>query len=325
MKKICIFGAGAIGREAYQYLKSGNEIICFIDNNSKIWNTILLDLPVISLAEYKEKYDGVEIVIACAFTWQIEIEKELVSQGIKAYSFFDRNKYIKKVRLVSYCMKKELEDVILYHLFKDEKNIFYIDVGSNDPFAGSVTKLLYDMKSATGINVEPQITMFNRNCLERPKDINLNVGLGRENGIGDIYIQDGCSTFVKQNILSNQIESQRIEIKTLSNICNEYVVDNNISFIKIDVEGFEKEVLLGADLVNFRPKLIMVESTIPNSDIPNFEEWESILFDAGYCYIYQRGVNRYYIENENTDLKNRFADIDEIEDLYDIWFAQIHK
>lgn len=326
MAKLCIFGAGAIGKEAYAGLSKDNEIVCFVDNNQKVQGNNLYNVPIIGLEDWINKNEDVKIIIACGFIYQLEIEKQLIEAGIKNYSFYNRTKYINKTRLVSYCLQSELEDVILYHLFKDEERIFYIDVGSNDPFAGSVTKLLYDMKSAYGINIEPQKDMYNATCLERIRDINLNIGLGKEERIGKMYVQSGCSTLVKENVLSDQIESQEITIRTLANVCKENIKENDkITFLKIDVEGFEKEVLLGADFVAYRPSLVMVESTIPNSAISNYQAWEYILTKNDYKFVYQRGVNRYYVESNNIALTERFKDIDNIEELYDIWYAKIQK
>lgn len=326
MAKLCIFGAGAIGQEAYTCLSKDNEIVCFIDNNQKVQGKYVCDIPIISLEDWNNKNEAIEIIIACGFIYQLEIEKQLIEAGIKNYSFYNRTKYINKKRLVSYCMQSELEDVILYHLFKDEEKIFYIDVGSNDPFAGSVTKLLYDMKSAHGINIEPQKDMYYATCLERIRDINLNIGLGKEERIGTMYVQSGCSTLIKENVLSEQIESQEITIRTLANVCKENIKeDDKITFLKIDVEGFEKEVLLGADFVTYRPSLVMIESTIPNSTISNYQAWEYILTEKDYKFVYQRGVNRYYVESNNIELIERFKDIGNIEEIYDIWYAKIQK
>lgn len=42
--------------------------------------------------------------------------------------------------LLSFSHEKNMEDIILYHVLKPETNIFWIDVGANDPVFDSVTK-----------------------------------------------------------------------------------------------------------------------------------------------------------------------------------------
>ncbi len=69
-------------------------------------------------------------------------------------------------------------------------------------------------------------------------------------------------------------------------------VDTEIDFLKIDVEGGEKNVLLGADYKKYRPRIILIEATIPfraaqdyryNPEaIASCDEWEYILCEAGY-------------------------------------------
>ena len=55
----------------------------------------------------------------------------------------------------------------------------------------------------------------------------------------------------------------------MSNICKKYVPEGKeVDFCKIDVEGNERDVLLGYDFDNYKPKVFCVESTIPLSFKP---------------------------------------------------------
>jgi hypothetical protein len=65
--------------------------------------------------------------------------------------------------------------------------------------------------------------------------------------------------------LNNQIISRKsIPVRTLSQICSQFLECNSIiDFMTIDVEGMEKEVLLGNDWNKFRPKYILLESHLP--------------------------------------------------------------
>ena len=53
--------------------------------------------------------------------------------------------------------------------------------------------------------------------------------------------------------------------------------DCEVHWLKIDVEGLEKEVLKGWDPATLRPWLVVVESTLPNSAQSNHAEWEGLL------------------------------------------------
>lgn len=87
-----------------------------------------------------------------------------------------------------------------------------------------------------------------------------------------------------------------------------------IHFCKIDVEGFERNVLEGVDFTLHRPWVMVMESTFPTTNIPNHEKWEYILLRNNYHFVYSWGINRYYIDSCNeknyTSLKENFSKID---------------
>ena len=80
-----------------------------------------------------------------------------------------------------------------------------------------------------------------------------------------------------------------------------YQVKKKISFLKIDVEGFEEKVLLGADFDKYRPEVIVIESTLPRTDIPCYDQWEYILIRNNYKFAFECGINRYYVAAEKED------------------------
>ena len=86
------------------------------------------------------------------------------------------------------------------------------------------------------------------------------------------------------------------DIETLTSIIAN-VQPQDIHFLKVDVEGFERQVLEGYDF-RVRPWVICMESTKPNTEIPCYEEWEHILIDHGYALKKAHGINRYYVDLE---------------------------
>lgn len=89
--------------------------------------------------------------------------------------------------LVSFA--QHAQDVILVHALKDynPREVFWIDVGSNDPVNISVT-LLFSMLGGHGINIEPQEMYRKRYENLRQRDINLFVGVGENGGGRDDFI-----------------------------------------------------------------------------------------------------------------------------------------
>ena len=75
----------------------------------------------------------------------------------------------------------------------------------------------------------------------------------------------------------------------------------------MDVEGAEADVLRGADFSKARPKIIMVEAIKPFSLAPAWDEWEPMLAKAGYAYVWDDELNRYYVAEEARALTDMLA------------------
>lgn len=320
-----VFGAGRKGQEAMQILREeGNSIVAFMDNDKLKVGGVILGIPVISPEQYISEGHNEKIILGSIYKYQVEMEKQLNQLGITNYEYFDRSKAYRKPRLMSYCAKRELEDVLLYHLLKDDDDIFYIDVGSNDPFGGSVTKLLYDMKNAHGINVEPQPWLCELTENERPRDITICAGAGSKEGKMTLFLQDGGSTFCQNNVIMNNCETIEVDVITLRGLCDKYIEEGMvISFLKVDVEGFERDVLVGMDFEKYRPHIVVMESTVPRTEDFIHEEWEDILTNNAYIHVYTRGVNRYYVAEESlSHYQKALSELDVVEKLYHILKAQ---
>ena len=227
------------------------------------------------------------------------------------------------MRMISYA--QNFEDVMLWRALKDVKEGFYIDVGANDPVVDSVTKWFYE-QNWTGINIEPSRDYYEKISKDRERDINLCLGAGNEQGkltfynFKDTGLSTTDETIAKRHIASGlKVEKEEIEIKTLGKICDEYVNDTIINFLKIDVEGTEKQVIDGMNFDKYRPWIVVVEATEPRSQVISID-WEEKLVNAGYLLVYFDGLNRFYICKEKyDDLKDRFKCPPNPFDDYIIW------
>ena len=202
-----------------------------------------------------------------------------------------------------------LEDLILYCALKNVDKGFYIDVGANDPTLDSVTKFFYD-RGWHGINIEPLIDKCALLSEMRPRDINLCVGLGSERGKLDIFELDEMSTFLEEFANNSNNKRQR-NILTLSEVYERYCPPNqDVHFCKIDVEGYERQVLEGVkDWQKFRPWVFCMEATLPNTYTPCHEQWEDLLLANDYVFAFQLAINRYYVAAEREYLLNNFETI----------------
>ncbi len=203
---------------------------------------------------------------------------------------------------------QNFEDLILYRALKDVKSGFYIDVGANSPTAESVTKAFYD-RGWSGINVEPDVTIFASLVDERPRDINLNVAVWREAGDHTLYLVDGISAFSTlepamarlHREAGRTIREVPMRTTTLVDICNAYVGDRTIHFLKVDVEGGEYEAFQGHDFARWRPWIILGEAHGPDFDAVHYLPWERHLEKNGYSFVYTDGLNRFFVADEHLD------------------------
>ena len=200
--------------------------------------------------------------------------------------------------------------MILFCIFYNINKGFYIDIGANDPNYISVTKAFY-LNGWNGINIEPQPEKYLSLLKSRSKDINLQIGVGEKKGNETLYLFGAGSTLFKK-FLKKPNKIINIKIDTMLNVCKDYIKKNiKIQFCKIDVEGNEKNVLLGYDFNNCRAEVFMIESTIPGTAIPYYSHWEKILLENDYSFVYQYSINRFYVDNRIPNLKKKFEHIDE--------------
>lgn len=331
MEKVVVFGAGQVCKNVLHIIAEKFFVEAIIDTNKDKQGQDIYGVPIISLDEYLLKFNQYEIIIATGEGNYCEIAILLSEHKINNFYFYkeiiDFKKADNRERLISYSLPSDMEDVILYHVFKEADDIFYIDVGSNDPIIASVTQLLYDRKNARGINIEPQQQFIDLSNQERKRDINLCIGVGEKEGNINFYIQGTddlvgvMSTAVPENINRYAYKNRiSIPVTTLAKICEQYIdTDQKISFLKVDVEGYEKNVLLGADFKKYRPMVIVMESVIPKNYMPCYENWEYILLENDYHYVFNYGVNRYYVANECHELDERFIPVLELMKKYHIY------
>ena len=189
----------------------------------------------------------------------------------------------------------------------------YIDIGAADPDEDSVTRAFYEA-GWRGVNVEPMSPLAERLRHRRPM-ISICRSRWERSPVSALFIRSGSRQGQQarrkprdptldlkraqqaRNSGWDVCES-RVEVTTLASICHAYS-DEVIHFLKIDAEGSEREVLLGADWALFRPWIVVIEAIRPDSRSPNHAEWEPLLLAADYHFVWFDGLNRFYIAGEH--------------------------
>lgn len=199
------------------------------------------------------------------------------------------------------------EDIVLSRLYGTRAHGCYIDVGAAHPVIDSVTKLFYD-RGWRGINIEPNPEIFAILSSDRPHDVNLMAALSDRPGEAELHLPIdqrfwGLSTLEAPTADSASCFERTVntEVMTLALVVEQHLNGRAIDFLKIDVEGHERKVLLGVDWEKTRPRVIIIEAVRPCSTVQNHFEWEELLISAGYCSVLFDGINRFYVRKDDHE------------------------
>jgi FkbM family methyltransferase len=202
--------------------------------------------------------------------------------------------------MISYAQNGE--DVVLQRAFSNVDDGFYVDVGACVPVDDSVTLHFYE-RGWSGVNVEPDPVYYAELAQARTRDVNLNVAIGSGSGAATFYPSDvrGQGTLDPQ-AAARQSERPPIEVEQLplGSVLAKYTPARGVDFLKVDVEGWEAEVLASTDWTDARPRVVVVEAVDPGGR-PTHEEWEGLLLSAGYRFALFDGLNRFYCRDEDAD------------------------
>jgi FkbM family methyltransferase len=219
--------------------------------------------------------------------------KKKLRKFAKKYSF--RGKFLND----SY--GQDGEDMVLSGFLRGKNNGFYVDVGAHHPKRYSNSYKFY-RTGWKGINIDPVPGMKKIFDKERPRDINLEIGVGQNSQDLNYYIfnEPALNSFdervlkiYKDHKVFKMIDQKKIAVLPLSEILDKNLSDaTEIDFLNIDVEGLDYEVLQSNNWKKYRPKIILCEvplgsdgsvKAILNSDIYYFLQAQGYELVAKTC------------------------------------------
>jgi FkbM family methyltransferase len=167
---------------------------------------------------------------------------------------------------------QEGEDVLLRRLLKwyYNKPGFYVDIGAHDPIRFSNTYHFY-LQGWRGINIDPRPGIMQRFAQIRPRDVNLELGIAANSGCLDYYqFQEAAfNTFDQASVAYAETRTEllsvsQVAVESLCNVFKKQLPEKtDITFMSVDVEGLELEVLISSDWNLYRPKIVVVEALQP--------------------------------------------------------------
>lgn len=199
------------------------------------------------------------------------------------------------------------EDVVLWRALGHIGEGCYVDIGANAPDDDSVTKVFYD-RGWRGLDVEPVAEFAQRLRAERPRDVVVEAAVSRQDG-GEVLLHEvagtGLSSLRAEHAAASagqgySVQAHRVPTRSLRSLVEEHLAGRTVHFCKIDVEGAEDEVLGSVDLEQWRPWVLVVEATKPNSNEPTHEQWEGGVLAARYVFCLFDGLSRYYVAEERA-------------------------
>jgi FkbM family methyltransferase len=205
---------------------------------------------------------------------------------------------------------QNFEDVMLARCFSDRSQGFYIDVGAQHEEVESVTKHFYE-SGWSGVNIEPVMEFAETfKCRKRDMTVCCAAGAQESSDTLAISLRTGLSTFdrsnaAKANAMGHIEESREIAIRKLDDILLDLGYETlSFEFLKIDVEGFELDVLEGIDLRRYRPEIILCEVTEPNTSQKSRIYAKICEKVEAYNYqpIYFDGLNQWWCTSEKRHI-----------------------
>jgi FkbM family methyltransferase len=206
--------------------------------------------------------------------------------GGGAVAAYEANRRSGEVGKWSYAQQGE--DLIVENIMKMigiKGPVTYLDVGAYDPVFDSNTYALY-RAGGHGVLVEPNPAKIARLEKVRPRDKTLNVGVGlsAQPTTGDYYVIAGPSagllnTFSKED--AEELQRKSPERQVIEKVLKMPLLNINAimqeqlggapSFLSIDTEGMDLDILKTLDFDRFRPDVICVETLAVGGDAVNVD------------------------------------------------------
>lgn len=188
---------------------------------------------------------------------------------------------------------QEGEDLVLRRLLENRASGIYVDIGAHHPYRFSNTALLY-RRGWRGINVDARPGSMAAFTRERPRDVNLELGVGERLGSMTYFMfkEAALNTFDIAVARAREKDGWpragqcEVECRPLSKVIDQSLpklAADTVDLLSIDVEGLDLEVLRSNDWSRHAPSVVVVE--IPDCSLEDClrSEVAGYLASVGYA------------------------------------------
>jgi len=222
------------------------------------------------------------------------------------------------VSIVSYA--QNFEDVMLWRALHHVEQGRYLDIGAQDPVIDSVSLAFYEA-GWRGTHVEPTPAYAEQLRKSRPDETVIEAAVTDAAGPIRFYELGGLSSGrpdVADHHARNghHIREMLVPTVRLGDLLEANGAD--IHWLKIDVEGMEREVLRSWGDCEIRPWLLVIEATFPNTQEPTHHLWIDEVLRRGYEEVFFDGLSRYFLHEAHHDLSGAFASPASVFDAFQV-------
>lgn len=181
-----------------------------------------------------------------------------------------------------------------------------LDIGAHHPHFLSNTYLFY-RDGSKGINVEPDPELYAKFLDARPRDLNLNLGVGEQPGQLDLFLISSrtLNTFSESEAKRYESQGYKIVGRQLVPIMTiNQIIDAHLGkapdFLSVDVEGMDYEILASLDFDQYRPILICVETITFSQTGEGVKrtEIDDLLAKHGYLRFADTYINSLFVDGK---------------------------
>ncbi len=181
--------------------------------------------------------------------------------------------------------------------------------------SGQITRMMnntfiFYKRGCSGVNIEPDPSLLSHFIKMRPRDVNVNKGVGfvKSGEVADFYIMSSntLNTFSKEEAdrISNSggafvKEIKQISLLPVNDVFEQYFPGKEVDFLSIDVEGLDFEILRSLNFQHYHPKVICVETAEHSwgCKITKRHETIDILLNNGYNIYADTGINSIFVRS----------------------------